>query len=154
MLAPLHQTRSVSDIMTRAVTIAGAQRVPSEEFWTLTDVDESVAVLRGRHFAVWALPRRPVCAYCHELRLGARLGIKASGELAQQPLMSLANTPPGIRLSSPRETIPFLASSQQVGLPTVPASDVQLGYSVYTYQSGEAAFGMRGADGHVLWGAK
>ena len=65
--------------------------------------------------------------------------------------MALANTPPGVRLSSPRETIPFLASYQQVGLPAVAASDAQLGHSVYTYQSGEAAFGMCGADSHVLW---
>ena len=87
--APLHQTRSDSDIPTRASTIVGAERVPSEEFWTLNDVGESVAVLKGRDFAARALPQRPACAYCHEFRFGARLGRKASGKLAQHPLMSL-----------------------------------------------------------------
>ena len=67
--------------------------------------------------------------------------------------MTLANTPPGIRLSSPREAIPFLASFQQVGLPAVAASDAQLGHSVYSYQSGAVAFGQCGADKHVLWRA-
>ena len=66
------------------------------------------------------------------------------------PLMSLSNTPLGISLSSPRETIPRLASSRQVGLPAVAASDAQLGRSVYTYQMGEVAFGMCGVDRHVL----
>ena len=112
---------------------------------------ERVAVLRGRDFAVWALPQRPVCANRHEFRLGARLGSKASGKLAQHPLVSLANTPPGIRPSSPRETLPLLASSDQAGLPAFAASDAQLGHSVYTYQSGEIAFGMCGADGHFSW---
>ena len=108
-------------------------------------------MLHGRDFEVWALQQRPVCAYRHESRLGARLGPTASGKLAQHPLMALANAPPGIRLSSPRATVPFLASSQQVGLPAAAASDAQVGRSVYTYQSGEVAFGMRGADSHVLW---
>ena len=92
-----------------------------------------------------------MCAYRHEYRMGVRLGEKASGKLAQNPLMTLANTPPGIRLSSPRETLPSLASYQQVGLPAVAASDAQLGRSVYTYRSGEVAFGSVGAEGHVLW---
>ena len=65
--------------------------------------------------------------------------------------MSLANTLRGIRLSSKRETISFLASPDQVGLRAVAASDAQLGRSVYTYQSGEIAFEMCGADGYVLW---
>ena len=108
-------------------------------------------MLKGRDFAAWGLPRRPVCAYRHEFRLGVRLGSKASGKLAQHPLMCLANTPPGIRLSSPRETIPSLASPDQVGLPAVAASDAQLGRSVYTYQSGEIALGTCGADDRALW---
>ena len=73
------------------------------------------------------------------------------GSLRSNPLMSLANAPPGIRLSSKRETIPLLASSDQVGLLSVAASDAHLGRSVYTNQSGEIASGMCGADGHVLW---
>ena len=55
--APLHQTSSDSDIATRALSIVGAERVMSEEFWTLNEAGESVAVLQGRDFAVWALPR-------------------------------------------------------------------------------------------------
>ena len=97
-------------------------------------------MLRGRDFEVRASQRRPVCAYRHEFRSGVRLGRTASGELAQNPHMTLANTPPDIRLSSPRETAPFLASYQQEGLPAVAASDAQLGRSVYTYQAGEVAF--------------
>ena len=147
----MNQTRSTTDVMTRALTIVGAERDPREQFWAPSELGQSAAVLRGRDFEVWALPQRPVCAYRREFRLGVRLGPKASGRLAQNPLMTLANTPPGIRLSSPRETIPFLASYQQVGLPAVAASDAQLGHSVYTYQSGEAASGMYGADRHVLW---
>ena len=64
-----------------------------------------------------------MCAYRHEFRMGARLREKARGKLAQNALLTLANTPPGIRLSPPRETIPFLASYQQVGLPAVAAAD-------------------------------
>ena len=146
----MHQTRSNSDILTRALTRAGAERVLSEEFWALAEVRGSVAVLRGRHFEVWALQQRPVCAYLHEIRLGARLGQTASGKLAQNPPMTLADAPPGILLSSPRETIPFLASYQQEGLPAAAASDAQLERSVCTYQSGEVALGMCGADSHVL----
>ena len=82
---------------------------------------------------------------------GARLGSTAAGKLAQRPLMSSANAPPRIRLASPCETVPFLASSDQVVLPAVAASGAQLGRSVHTYQSGEVAFEMRGADSHVLW---
>ena len=97
------------------------------------------------------LPQRPMRSHRHEYLMGVRLGEKASVKLARNPLMTLANTPPGIRLSSPRETLPFLASYQQVGLPAVAAPDAQLGYSVYTYQSGEVALGSCGAEGHVLW---
>ena len=60
--APLRQTPSDSDIMTRALTIAGAKRDSSEEFGALNEPGESVDVHRGRDFAVWALPRRPACA--------------------------------------------------------------------------------------------
>ena len=49
---PLHQTRSGSDIMIRALTLAGAKRVSSEEFRTLNDGGESVNVLKGRDIAV------------------------------------------------------------------------------------------------------
>ena len=87
----------------------------------------------GRDFAVWALPQRPVCAYRQKYRMDVRLGEKVSGEMARNPLTTLANAPPGIRLSSPREARPFLASRQQVGLPAVAASNAQLGHSVYTY---------------------
>ena len=139
---PAQATRLDSDIMALALTLAGAGRAPSEEFWNLTEFGDSVAVLQGRDFEVWSLQRRPACAYRHDFR---------SGKLAQRPLMTLAGTPPGIRLSSPRETVPFLASYQQVGLPAVAASDDQAGRSAYTYQSGEAAFRPRGADKHVLW---
>ena len=83
-------------------------------------------------------------------RSGVRLRSKASGKPAQHPVMSLANTPPGVRPSSPRETIPFLASSDQVGLPAVAASDALLRRSMNTYQSGEVAFGVCGADGRVF----
>ena len=64
--------------------------------------------------------------------------------------MYLANTPPGGRLFFPRETIRFLETSDQVGLAAVAASDAQLRRSVYTYQSGEVAFGVCGADGRVF----
>ena len=146
-------TRSNSDVMTRASTLAGAERVPLEEFWTLTELGVCVVALRGRDSEVSALQQRPVCAYRHEYRMEVRLGAKASGKLAQNPLMTLANTPPGIRLSSPRGFIPFLASFRQVGLPAGAASGAQLGRSVYLYQSGEVVFDMCGADTHVLWRA-
>ena len=107
---PAQQTRSNSDILTRSLTLAGAGRVSLEGFWTLNEVGESVVVLPGRDFEFWAAQQHPVSAYRHEVRLGVRLGPKASGKLAQHPRMSLANTPPGIRLSSHRGTIPFLAS--------------------------------------------
>ena len=41
----LHQTRSDSDIVARALTQARAKRVPSEEFRALSDAGESVAAL-------------------------------------------------------------------------------------------------------------
>ena len=72
----MEQTRSNSDIMTRALTVAGAERVPLEGFWALTELGESIAVLRGRDLEVWALHQRPVCAYRHEFRKGVRLGGK------------------------------------------------------------------------------
>ena len=34
----------------------------------MNEVGESVAVLRGRDFEVWALQQRPVCAYRHITR--------------------------------------------------------------------------------------
>ena len=142
---PAQVTRSDSDILTRALTYVGAERVPAEEFWALAEQGDMDAVLKGRDFEVWALPQRPACAYHREYRMGARLGEKASGKLAQNPLMTSTDAPPGTRLSSPRETLPFLASHQQVGLPAVAASDAQLGHSVYTYQSGKVAFGSCGA---------
>ena len=67
-------TRPDSDVTTRALTIAGAERAPLEEFWTLTEFGGSVDILQGRDFAVWPLQQRPVCAYRHEFRMGARLG--------------------------------------------------------------------------------
>ena len=93
--------------MTRSLTLAGAKRVPLEEFRARTECGDIAAVLKGRDCAAWSLPQRPACAYCHKYRLGARLGEKASGKLAQSPLMTLAKTPPGIGLFSPRETLPF-----------------------------------------------
>ena len=60
--------------MTRALTIAGAERVPLEEFWALTEFGDTVAVLEGRDFAVWSLQRRPACAYRHKFCMGVRLG--------------------------------------------------------------------------------
>ena len=54
--APAHEIRSDSDIATRALTSAGAKRVSSEEFWALNEAGESVAVLKGRDFALWASP--------------------------------------------------------------------------------------------------
>ena len=149
--SPAQVTRSNSDIMTRALTNVGAERVPVEEFWTLAELGDMATVLKGRGFEVWALPHCPICACRHEYHMGVRMGEKASGKLAQNSLMTLANTPPGIRLSSPRETLPLLASHQQVGLPAVAASDAQLGHSAYTYQSGEVAFGSCGAEAYVLW---
>merc|ERR1711951_51158 len=83
--------------------------------------------------------------------MGVRLGPKASGMYAQHPLITLNNTPPGIRLSTVWETLPFLASFDQVGLPAVANTDAQLGNSVYCYQSGEIAFGSCRADSHILW---
>ena len=148
---PTQVARSDSDTLTRALTSVGDKRAPSQEFWTLTGYGDMASVLEGRDFEVWPLPQRPSCAYRHKYRAGARLGEKASGELAQNPLMTLANTPPGIRLSSPRETLPLLAPYQQVGLPAVAASDAQLEHAVYVYQAGYVAFGPRGAEGHVLW---
>ena len=82
---PTHATRSDSDIPTRALTFVGAERVPLEEFWALTEFRDMAAVLKGKDFAVWPLPQRPVCAYRRESRTGARLGEKASGQLAQTP---------------------------------------------------------------------
>ena len=49
---PTQVTRSGSDIMTRALTLAGAVRVPAEEFWTLTEFGDIAAVLQGRDFVV------------------------------------------------------------------------------------------------------
>ena len=60
---PKRQTRSDTDITTRALTLAGAERIPLEEFWTLTEFGDNVAVLRGRDFEVWALQQRPVRAF-------------------------------------------------------------------------------------------
>ena len=148
--APTQVTRSDSDVATCALTLAGAERVPREEFWALSEFGDTAAVLEGRDSAVWLLQQRPVCARRREYRMGVRLGEKASGKLAPNPLMTLADTPPGIRLSSPRETLPLLASYQQVGFPAFASPDAQLGRSVYTYQSGEGASGPRGAGGHVL----
>ena len=62
---PLQQTRSDSDILTRAPTLSGAECVPSEEFWPLNKVGESVAAPRGRDFAARALQQRPARAYRH-----------------------------------------------------------------------------------------
>ena len=64
--APAQVTRSDSDILTRALTCVGAERVPAEEFWTLVEQGDMDTVLKGRDFGVWALPQRPVCAYCRE----------------------------------------------------------------------------------------
>ena len=65
---PTQVTRLDSDILTRALTFVGAERVPLEEFWTLTELGDMAAVLKGRDFAVWYLPQRPFCAYRHEYR--------------------------------------------------------------------------------------
>ena len=66
-------------------------------------------------------------------------------------MITLGNTPPGIRFSSVREAIPSLSSFQQVGIPAVANADAQLGNSVYAYQSGAIAFGPLGADLRILW---
>ena len=47
---PTEVTRSDSDIMTRALALAGAERAPSEDFSTLTELGGSVAILQGRDF--------------------------------------------------------------------------------------------------------
>ena len=69
----MEQTRSNSAIMTRALTLAGAERAPLVEFWTLTELGGSMSLIRGRDFEVWALQQRMVCAYRHEFRMGVRL---------------------------------------------------------------------------------
>ena len=57
---PMQVTCSDSDILTRALTSVGAERVPLEEFWTLTEYGDMAAVLEGRGFVVWPLPQRPL----------------------------------------------------------------------------------------------
>ena len=140
-----------ADIVSRALAAAGAESVALEEIRTLDEDGNGASYLRGRDFDVWACSQRPVCAYLREFRLAVRVGGKASGKLAQDPSVALANTQPGIRLSSPRVAAPFSATYQQVGLPGLASSDAQLGRSVYAYQSGEVACGTCGADGHGLW---
>ena len=148
---PRHHIRSECDILTSAMKYVGAERVANEDFWTLDEEGNAVSILHGRDFVVWSLPQRAVCDCRHEYRMAVRLGPKASGKFAQHPLIKLENTPPGVRLSSARETLPFLASFQQVGIPAVANTDAQLGNSVYAYQSGEILFGHLGADSHILW---
>ena len=82
--------------------------------------------------------------------MGVRLGPNASGKFSQHPLITLENTPPGIRLSSAWETLPFLSSYQQVGIPAAAYTDAQLGNAVYSYQAGEVAFKC-GAEHSILW---
>ena len=147
---PKRQARSASDIVTSALLQIGATRVPSSEFWTLDKDGQPWDVLQGRDFVVWKIPDRAVCEYRHEYRMGVRLGPTASGKFSQHPLITLENTPPGIRLSSAWETIPFLSSYQQVGTPPAAYTDAQLGNAVYTYQAGEVAF-QCGATGSILW---
>ena len=100
-----------------------AERVSSDDFWTVDEEGQPENILRGRDFVVWSLPHRAVCVCRYEYRMAVRLGPKASGKYAQRPLITLDNTPPGIRLSSVRETLPFLASFQQVGIPGVANTD-------------------------------
>ena len=38
---PAKQTRSTTDITTRALTIVGAERVPQEQFWAISESGES-----------------------------------------------------------------------------------------------------------------
>ena len=147
---PNHQDRSAPDIVTSALLQIGAIRVPSSEFWTLDKDGQPWDVLKGRDFVVWKIPDRAVCECRHEYRLGVRLGPTASGKFSQHPLITLENTPPGIRLSSAWETIPFLSSYQQVGTPPAAYTDAQLGNAVYSYQSGEVAF-QCGAAKCILW---
>ena len=147
---PRHHTRSETDLLTSAMKHVGAERVSSDECWTLDEEGQPVTILNGRDFVVWPLPQRAVCDYRHEYRMAVRLGPKASGKYAQHPIITLDNTPPGIRLSSVRETMPFFSSVQQVGIPAVANADAQLGDSVYAHQSGEILFGSMGADSHVL----
>ena len=64
--APAQVARSGPDILTRALTCVGAERVPAEEFWALAEQGRLDAVLKGRDFEVWAPPQRPACAYRHE----------------------------------------------------------------------------------------
>ena len=109
---PQHHTRSETDLLTSAMKHVGAERVPSDEFRTLDEEGQPVTILNGRDFVVWPLPQRAVCDCRREYRMAVRLGPKASGKYAQHPLITLDNTPPGIRLSSVRETMPFLASFQ------------------------------------------
>ena len=109
---PQHHIRSENDILTSAMKYVGAERVSNDDFWTLDEEGQPVTILRGRDFVVWSLPQRAVCDCRHEYRMAVRLGPKASGKFAQRPLIKLGNTPPGVRLSSARETLPFLASFQ------------------------------------------
>ena len=71
-------SRSDSDIKTRALTLAGAERVPLEEFRALTELGDTVAVRAGRDFAAWYCSSAR-CVYRHECRMGVRLGEKAIG---------------------------------------------------------------------------
>ena len=148
---PGQHTRTETDILTTAMKYVGAVRVPNEDFWSLDEDGQPMTCLQGRDFVVWSLPQRAVCDCRHEYRMAVRLGPKASGKYAQHPFIKLENTPPGIRLSSLRETLPFLASFQQVGIPAVAFTDAQLGNAVYAYQSGEILFNNLGADSHILW---
>ena len=99
--------RGDSDVMTRALAAAGADRVLLEEFWTLDEDENGVSSLRGRDFGALGLPRLLVCAYRFEFRSAVRLGGTAGGKAAQDPLITPADTPPGVRLSSPREAVPL-----------------------------------------------
>merc|ERR1712131_485369 len=62
-------------------------------------------------------------------------------------------SPPALRKPSLRETLAFLVCPNQAGVPAVASPDAVLGFAVYTYQSGEVAFGQCGASGSILWRA-
>ena len=56
-----------------------AERVSSDDFWTLDEEGQLVTILRGRDFVVWSLPQRAVCDCRRDYRMAVQLGPNASG---------------------------------------------------------------------------
>ena len=149
-LDPKHVfVRDGTDPVMRALLEVKAEEVPQEAFRMCDGTLGLDTPLKGTGYRVWALPERTACPRSHEWSVGLRIGIPPSGTRIHD-ILSVSQTPPGLRKANFREALSFLQAPRQMGIPATQNTDANLGFAFYAYQSAPVVLPPGETHRHIL----